>query len=146
MADTTLISALSAIADAIRAKGVEGTMNAWEMPTKIGEIQTEKYGIPVDGFVGDVDENGNLMRATVRGDTFSFRSSDIVSIPSGYFQSSFRGRNVLDISLPNLTTIGTYTFEWMAARSPTLSSASMPELSAIPGFGLQYAFRGCSAL
>lgn len=28
----TLIDALSGIADAIRAKGVEGTMNAWEMP------------------------------------------------------------------------------------------------------------------
>ena len=28
----TLIDALKDIADAIRAKGVEGTMNAWEMP------------------------------------------------------------------------------------------------------------------
>lgn len=56
----TLIDALSGIAEAIRAKGVAGTMNAWEMPTKIEEIQTEKYGIPLDGILGDVDENGAL--------------------------------------------------------------------------------------
>ena len=146
MSEPTLYSALKDIADAIRTKGVTGTMSALEMPTKIEAIQTEKYGIPIDGFVGDVDENGNLLRTAAGGDTFSFRSSDIVSIPTGYFQSAFRGRNVLDITLPNLTTIGTYTFEWVAALSPTLSSVSMPELYDIPDFGLQYAFRHCSAL
>lgn len=56
----TLIDALSGIADAIRAKGITGTMNAWEMPTKIEEIQTEKYGIPIGGILGDVDANGEL--------------------------------------------------------------------------------------
>jgi len=38
MANTTLTQTFSDIADAIRAKGVTGTMTPLEMPTKIGSI------------------------------------------------------------------------------------------------------------
>ena len=59
----TLIDALKDIADAIRTKGVTGTMSALEMPQKIASIPTgggSKYGITLDGILGDVDENGAL--------------------------------------------------------------------------------------
>ena len=40
MSEPTLYSALKDIADAIRAKGITGTMSALEMPQKIASIQT----------------------------------------------------------------------------------------------------------
>ena len=40
MSEPTLYNALKDIADAIRAKGVTGTMSAIEMPQKIASIQT----------------------------------------------------------------------------------------------------------
>jgi hypothetical protein len=57
MANTTLTEAFSDIADAIRAKGVSGTMTPLEMPTKIGSIAGggSKYGISLDSIIGDVD-------------------------------------------------------------------------------------------
>ena len=68
----TLIDALSGIADAIRAKDtslVGTTMNAWEMPSKIANIptggggQVDKYGVTLNGILGNVDSGGNLLRA-----------------------------------------------------------------------------------
>ena len=81
MSDTTLRQAFGNIADAIRAKGVTGTMTPLEMPTKISSIQTDtrKYGVGIDGMFGDVDSNGVLQQPS---QSFTFSSSDIIEIPS----------------------------------------------------------------
>lgn len=79
MSNTTLTEAFSNIADAIRAKGVTGTMTPLEMPTKIGSISGggSKYGLTMDNILGDVDQNGQLQQPT--GGAFS--STEIVKIP-----------------------------------------------------------------
>lgn len=67
------------IADAIRAKGVTGTMNAYEMPTKIASIPSgggAKYGVTLNGILGDLD-SGFLQ---FPDETFNFTSSNITGI------------------------------------------------------------------
>lgn len=63
MANETLTSVFSDIADAIRAKGVTGQMKPTEMSTKIENIPSgsgTKYGVSVDSILGDVNANGAL--------------------------------------------------------------------------------------
>lgn len=104
MANTTLTQTFSDIADAIRAKGVTGTMTPLEMPTKIGSIAGggSKYGLTMDNILGDVNQNGELQFPT--GGTFS--STDIVSIPDYGLQYKFNMSGITSVSLPNLTTVG----------------------------------------
>lgn len=78
MADKTIREAFQDIADAIRAKGVTGTMSPLQMPTKIGTISGgEKFGASIDNWVGDVDANGVLQSPTTT--TFDFYSTDILA-------------------------------------------------------------------
>ena len=60
MADTTLRQAFSDIANAIRAKGVTGTMTPLQMPTKVASISSSKYGVSVDSVLGNVNGQGEL--------------------------------------------------------------------------------------
>ena len=72
MSEPTLYNALKDIADAIRAKGITGTMNAWEMPDKIASIVTgggDKYDITLDGLIGDVNGQGVLQVVTAAANT-----------------------------------------------------------------------------
>lgn len=89
MANETLTGAFSDIADAIRAKGVTGTMTPLEMPTKIANIPSgsgTKYGLSWDPMIGDVDSNGVLQAPT---GSMSFSTSDIKSIPEYTLQKKF---------------------------------------------------------
>ena len=56
MSNTILGNAFKAVADAIRARGVTGTMSPLEMPSKVASISTGfKYGVDIDNMIGDVD-------------------------------------------------------------------------------------------
>ena len=106
MADTTLRQAFSNIANAIRAKGVTGTMSPLQMPTKVASISSSKYGVSGDSVLGDVDQNGVLQPPSA---SFQFISSDIRSIPSAGLCYKFQKNPALtSVSLPNLTSIGSY--------------------------------------
>ena len=54
MANTTLTQAFTNIANAIRAKGVTGTMSPLEMPAKIASIPTGN-ALTIDGITGEID-------------------------------------------------------------------------------------------
>lgn len=60
MADTTLRQAFSNIANAIRAKGVTGTMSPLQMPTKVASIIPQKYGVSIDNLLGVLNQQGVL--------------------------------------------------------------------------------------
>lgn len=58
MANTTLTQAFTNIANAIRAKGVTGTMSPLEMPAKIASIPTGNAltnALTIDGITGQID-------------------------------------------------------------------------------------------
>ena len=99
MANETLTSVFSDIADAIRAKGVTGQMMPTEMPTKITSI-------PSGGESGDprftVDEQGNLTKSTFNINWFN----DLESIGDEELNYSYIGSGVESVSFPNLKTIG----------------------------------------
>lgn len=110
--NTSLRQAVKDIADAIRAKGVTGTMSLSEMPTKVAAVPTgyTKYGLNMDSFLGDVNGSGALQQVS---DTFSFSSTDIRSIPDNGLQYAFYGNTgITSINLPNLTSIGQYGMQY----------------------------------
>jgi hypothetical protein len=79
MSNTTLRQAFSDIANAIRAKGVTGTMTPLQMPTKVASItQSSKYSVSLDGILGNVNGQGELQPPSQQ---CQFVSSDIISIP-----------------------------------------------------------------
>ena len=170
MASTTLISALSNIADAIRAKGVTGTMNALEMPAKVGSLVTNKYGVVLDGWVGNINAQGQLGGATTN---FEFSSPDILSIGNWTLQNAFYGKGRLTkVSLPNVTlcgegsffqafnscgnltsveipllaTSGASTFFGMCQGDKKLVSVDLSSLTTTGNSGFNQAFKNCTAL
>ena len=48
--------------DALEAKGatIPATKNTYNLPNTIGTIPSSKYGVPIDGLLGDVNQNGVL--------------------------------------------------------------------------------------
>lgn len=100
----TLRDTFSDIADAIRAKGVTGTMTPLEMPEKVSEISVgggSKYGVPIDGLLGDVDQNGQL---GFPSETFSFTSNDIRTVLQyALYHKFYNNAGITSLSLPNLT-------------------------------------------
>lgn len=145
-ANTTLKSAIKDIADAIRVKGVTGTMSLNQMPTKIASIPSgsqTKYGVDIDGMIGDLDNNGVLQLPTSQN-TFAFHSSDIVSIDGDKFTNKFRYSYITSLDLPNLTTCGEGSLSYMCHNCPVLAIVNIPKLTGSPA--LTYSFYNCPNL
>lgn len=68
--------------DALEEKGatIPATKDTYNLPNTIGTISGgggSKYGVPIDGLLGDVDQNGQL---GLPSETFSFASNDIRTV------------------------------------------------------------------
>ena len=109
MSNTTLRQAFKDIADAIRAKGVTGTMSPLEMPSKVASIPsggTSRYGVPYDSMLGYLDSNGVLQ---IPSTPYSLSSADILGIAADAWGYRFCfDDNIASVSLPNCTSIGDY--------------------------------------
>ena len=77
MANTELTNTFSDIADAIRAKGVSGTMTPLEMAGKVEDVQAAqvRYGITAQDYIGDTNQSGELVWSDC-----AFSSDQITSI------------------------------------------------------------------
>lgn len=138
MADKTLREALTDIADAIRAKGVTGTMSALEMPTKIASIPSgggSKYGVSGDSILGDVDANGVLQDPST---PFTFSSNEIRKITgnSQYENLFYRNTAITAVSLPNLTEIGEHSLYYAFRYCTSLTSVDLSSLTIVGISGL----------
>ena len=147
MANETLTSAFSDIADAIRAKGVTGTMTPLQMPTKIESIPSgggTKYGVSVDSVLGEVDSNGVLQSPNI---PFSFESIDVKSISYNALNGRFTTiTSLTTVNLPNLTNVEISGMTGAFYGCTSLSSVSIDELSSIGDGGMHSAFKGCTSL
>ena len=100
----TLTEVFGDIADAIRAKGVSGTMTPAQMPTKVGTIPADKWGVKIEDFIGDI-VNGELQAPS--GTLCTLSTSDIVSIPDNFWYNRFRDNlRIGQVLLPNLASVG----------------------------------------
>lgn len=59
----TLRGTFHNIAEAIRARGISGTMTPIEMPTKITDC-AKKLGVDINALIGDIDGDGVLQKPT----------------------------------------------------------------------------------
>jgi len=126
----TLTEVFGDIADAIRAKGVSGTMTPAQMPTKVESIPSDKWGVKIEHFLGDI-VNGELQAPS--GSVCNFSTTDIVSIPTSYFWWN-RYRNDLrigQVSLPNLTTVSPYGMYQAFYGCTNLTSVDLSGLTSV---------------
>lgn len=141
MANETLTSAFSDIADAIRAKGVTGTMTPLQMPTKIADIPSGsgiKYGVSMDSILGDVDASGGLAKPS---QTFTFGSGEIINVKNDALNEVFRNNTSLTgINLPELSSVGQYGMKGTFSGCTSLSSVNLPKLEVIGDGGMTGAF------
>ncbi len=125
MANTILGNAFKDVADAIRAKGVTGTMSPLEMPAKVATIQTgkRKFGVSIDNLLGDTDQQGNLEPPS---EPFSFGSLDILGIADYGLYAKFHYNNgITSLSLPNMTSIGYNGLYCVCIGSTSLRSVDL---------------------
>lgn len=129
MSNTVLGNAFKDVADAIRAKGVSGTMSPLEMPAKIATIQTSrrKFGISIDDLIGDVDQQGELQYPTT---AFSVQSNDMLGIADRGLYAKFSASGITSLSLPNLQTIGFQSLYSVCLQAPNLLSVDLSGLIA----------------
>ena len=147
MANETLTSAFSDIADAIRAKGVTGTMTPLQMPTKIESIPSgggTKYGVSVDSVLGEVDSNGVLQSPNI---PFSFESIDVKSISYNALNGRFTTiTSLTTVNLPNLTSVGNTGMKGTFSECTSLTTVNLPNLTNVEISGMTGAFYGCTSL
>lgn len=133
--------------DALEAKGatIPATKNTYNLPNTIDTISGggSKYGVPIDGLLGDVDQNGVLEAPS---ETFSFASNAIRTLDQYALQYKFNGSNITSLSLPNLTQINQYAMQHICDSCSNLTSVNLPSMSTVGNYGMYYAFNGCTSL
>ena len=106
------------------------------MPTKIGSISGggSKYGVPIDGLLGDVNQNGQLGTPT---ETFSFTSNDIRTVLQNALQYKFyNNTRITSLSLPNLTQVNQYGMQCICQYCSNLTSVNLPSLTTMGNYGM----------
>ena len=143
----TLRETFSDIADAIRAKGVTGTMTPLEMPTKIASIPSgggTVYGMTVQNIIGDVDQNGALVPTS----SFSFSPNDIKTVGNILYYKFQANTAITQFLLPKVTTLDTTNaMSYVCYGATNLTKVDLSGVTTINGSGaLQNAFRNCTSL
>lgn len=97
----------AAIKAAIEAKGVSDVGNVFSTyATKISQIPSgggSKYGMPLDGMIGDVDSNGVLQGPS---GVSTFESNEITSITGQWLANRFyKSSGLQRLILPNITSV-----------------------------------------
>lgn len=143
----TLRETFSDIADAIRAKGVSGTMTPTQMPSKIASIPSgggTVYGMTVQNIIGDLDQNGALVPTS----PFSFSSNDIRTVGDTLYYKFYHNTAITQLVLPSITTLDTTNgMNSICYESTNLTKVNLSGLTTISASGsLQNAFRKCTSL
>ena len=128
MSNTILGNAFKNVADAIRAKGVTGTMSPLEMPAKVASIPTgrSKFGISIGSLFGDVDQQGNYLNPS---EPFSVQSTEILGLADNVLYSKFFMNNgITSLSLPNVTSLGITSLYAVCSYSTSLRSVDFSGL------------------
>ena len=120
-------------------------MTPLEMPTKIGNIQTSKYGLTLDNFLGSVNANGAI-QAPTNGALYSTQIKSIPNWSAALQYRFYRDTKITGVSLPNLTTIGHYGINNTFYGCTSLVSVDLSGATSIGDYGINNAFRGCTSL
>ncbi len=147
---TSLANTKTAIKDAIVAKGVTvaDTDTFRSYADKIGQISgggggepATKFGVPIDGLIGNVDENGILKSPDT---PFIFDGTGIKSAFLPYF--FYYNRQIEKFLMPDLQQIYHYELQSVcdggAGYSGVLTTIDLHSVKSVAGYGLERAFYG----
>lgn len=157
----TLREVFKDIADAIREKGVSGTMKPIEMASKIETIQTgdaPMSGLPLKAYGFEV-VNRNVVGPSERPERYDLVVSGLTTATYGQFNQAWgiQGSTGVGIAVnackmlpsiatatfPNLTKVEAQSFGSAFAYNKSIQSVSFPALTTIAGSeDFSYAFNG----
>jgi len=144
---------LSDIADAIRLKdGTSTSMRPTEMANRISAISggggsDEKYGYPIDCFLGDPDANGILQVASTTDQIHIDFGNTIDKFADGAVVAKFVGNSqIVSASMPSVTEIGNGGFVSCFRTCQNLTTLSIGALTSIGIEGMNDTFNGCTSL
>lgn len=110
------------------------------------ETDAQAFGFTVENLVGAVGPDGQL---SAPSKNFAFRSDKISSVGEGAFESNLTFHSnpwLVEIDLPNLTSISRNGFDNAFYNAYGLSSVNMPKLESVGEGGMYGAFKICSWL
>ena len=118
--------------------------DTWHLPETIESIPQSKYGVTLDGMLGDRDTNSFLMPPTQH---YAFESEDIWGVADYALRRKFYGELTLErISLPYMSSIGEQGMSECFFDCPALSSVDFSGLTSIGLSGLHYAFANSQSI
>ena len=114
-----------------------------EIPTTVVEeiVKAEKYGMTMDSFLGDVDENGVLQAPQ----PFSFNGVGIKDLSENTLRKAFEYNTLIEnFTMPDITEVTTDAgFNQVCYQASNLNSVSFPMLETVNGGSCFYgAFYG----
>lgn len=102
----------------------------------------EKYGVSIDNFLGDVNENGLLLAPTTK--SYELKSDEILRLNAGSV-STLPKTNLTAIDLPNLVQWGGFALFQTFNGCTSLTSLKLGLTSLIPP-GMMSSFKNCTGL
>ena len=136
MANETLTSVFSDIADAIREKGVTGQMTPLQMPQKIADIPS---GGGSDSKLFDADLELNFAGLTAIPDDNIWDGASV----SGKFQN---WKNIKSVSFPDIVSVGKNGCRQMFMQCSSLTTAPALPITTLADYCYSNMFSGCESL
>ena len=111
---------------------------------KIEEVPKTKFGISVDAFLGDVDENGTLLATTWTG-ALNFAGVKTVGV-YGLRDVFYGCRGITSVDLSSLQTVGDSGLFNAFRVCPGITSVDLSSLQSVDIYGLYFAFDSCTGI
>lgn len=129
---------------------IQNSENLANTISLISGESTTKYGITVDNFLGDIDENGKI-KVPISG---NLNAVGVVEVDNYTLACKFGGsawgtsrpQGLSQIIFPDLKKVGNAGMAYFYTYSTDLESVSFPELEEIGQCGMECAFRDNSKL
>ena len=111
---------------------------------KIEEVPKKKFGVSIDTFIGDVDENGTLLATTWTG---ALNFAGVTKIANDSLKYAFYGRlGITSVDLSSLQSVGVYGLGSAFYGCTGITSIDLSSLQSMKDYGLSSAFRGCTGI
>lgn len=107
-------------------------------------LPKEKFGLTIDNFVGDVDENGTL-NSTTWTSALDFAGVKTIGKYALYY-AFYKRTNITSVDFRSLTTVGKYALYDAFYECTGITSVDLSSLQSVSDQGLGWAFDGCTSL
>ena len=111
---------------------------------KVEEVPKTKFGVNVDTWIGEVDENGVLKKTTWTG-TLNFAGVKKIG-PNSLFYTFYGCTGITSVNLSSLQSVGNTSLNNTFNDCTGITSVDLSSLTTVDSYGLFYTFYGCTGI